>query len=140
MELDVAGEGTLLALTAKETFRYYVYAIDLNKEHIQKVARGCSASLSPDGSQVTVNDRSHKTLRLFDRLTGEKYMIIDAPLGTKFDNQFWSNDSDWIVSISEGEASNIYVHQISTNQSWRVTESGGCDRPDLYISRQQTLK
>ncbi len=135
-ELDVAKKGSLLAVTAKEIFDYYVYIIDLKNDRIKKIARGCSASLSPNGERITVNSRSHLELKLFDRLTGEKTGSLDAPSGYKFDNQFWSNDPDWIVSISEENEADVYVHQVSTNQSWQVTQTGDCDRPDLYINRQ----
>lgn len=135
-ELDVAKKGSLLVVTAKDFFDYYIYIIDLKNDRIKKIARGCSASLSPNGERITVNSRSHLELTLFDQLTGEKIGTLNAPSGYKFDNQFWSNDPDWIVSISEGNEADVYVHQVSTNQSWQVTQTGDCDRPDLYINRQ----
>ena len=65
-EFDISDDGKKVAATVKGLSGYSVIFFDLADNKAETVTRGCSASLSPDGMLVTANDRSHKTLRIFD--------------------------------------------------------------------------
>lgn len=134
LEIDVAGDSTRLAATVRTSFGYKVYVFDLKSGENRAVTSGCSASLSPDGSLVTVNGKNHRILYLYHwgslKLAGK----ISAPAGEKFDNQFWSNSSHWLVSVTEGNSRNVFIHNVSENRPYRVTWNGDCDRADLFIT------
>ncbi len=135
-ELDIVEDGTRLAVTIKELFGGFgVYGFDLNSGRKQHLADGCSAGMPPSGKWVSNLQGGHKKLDLIDWITGEKRFSISAPPGEKFDNQAWSNKEDWLVSESEVNGHNIYVHEISVNRATRVTSGGNDQRPDLYIHR-----
>jgi hypothetical protein len=134
LELDLSGAGERLVTTVKER-GFRIVAFDLPDGKGRAVATGCSASLSPDGEFFTSLDRSHTRLSIRSWTSGGVRSVVEAPLGLKFDNQFWSNHPDWLVSRSEGEEEDIYLHRVSTGTATRVTFSGGADRPDLHVSR-----
>jgi Tol biopolymer transport system component len=131
-EIDVSADGARLVATAKRT-GFRIYAFNLHTGKKRKLAAGCSASISPDGRIVTRNDRSHTRLSLLSWEKGEEAGSLSAPDGLLFDNQFWSNDQDWIVSRSEGAYQDIFVHRVSTDEAYRATYSGDCDRPDFFV-------
>lgn len=131
-ELDTVG--SLLAGTV-HGLGFYVEVVDLVSGNTRRIARGCSASLSPAGDLVTVNGGGHTRLDIYDARTGERKRGVDAPAGERFDNHFWSNHSDWIVSIKEGRPHEILLHQVSSNRSWRMAETGECDRADLFVEK-----
>jgi len=133
LELDVAADGRRLVATVKTTFRYRMIVIDPSSGQSRELASGCSASFSPDGRLVTVNGDDHRRLLLCDSETGKVRMEMDAPPKLAFDNQFWSNHPQWIVSLSEGDGGNVFIHQVNRNRSYQVTSGGGCDRPDLFV-------
>lgn len=133
LEIDVAGDPFRLAATVRTSFGYKVQVFDLKSGENRTVASGCSASLSPDGRLVTVNGKNHRILHLYHWDTLKSAGNINAPVREKFDNQFWSNSPDWLVSVSEGSR-DLFIHHVSENRSYRVTWTGGCDRADLFVN------
>ncbi len=134
-ELDISDDGKKVAATVKRFNGYSVILFDLAGNKAETVTKGCSASLSPDGRMITANDSSHETLRIFDSGTLKLIDRVHAPPLDLFDNQKWSNDSDWLVSTSEKNGNNIFIHNISRDTAYQMTRSGDCDRGDLYIGR-----
>lgn len=132
MEIDVSPAGDRLIATVKDA-GFRIFAFDLAAGTERSLAKGCSASLSPDGSLFTRLDRSHTRLDLRTWTDGTVKSVIGAPRGLKFDNQFWSNHPDWVASRSEGDEEDIYAHQVSTGRAVRITSSGNADRPDLHL-------
>lgn len=133
-EIDIAADGGKLAVTIRARFGYRVRVFDLRNGTERTVAGGCSASLSPDGELVTVLGNDHEKLffHRWDNLQRSGY--VSAPAGMKFDNQYWSNHQQWIISTSEGAYQDIYVHHVPSDTAYRLTESGDCDRADLYVT------
>ena len=129
-ELDLAPDGKRLITTVLKPTRLRAFDLDSGKSW--DLSRGCSASLSPDGTQVTMNQRNHRVLSILDWTTQEPLASVSAPKGRRFDNHFWSNSSEWIASMVE-ESGDIYIHRISTDEAYRMTSSGECDRPDLFV-------
>ena len=132
MELDVAPGERLLAATVKR-FGYAVWVFTLPGGHGTKLAAGCSASLSPDGMLATVNVDGHRELALMDPSGATERGRIRAPAGMRLDNQFWSNDQGWLAVVSEGDARDVYLQRSDNGAVFRVTQSGDCDRPDLWV-------
>jgi len=132
MEIDISPSGNRLIATVKDA-GFRIFAFDLSEGTERSLANGCSASLSPDGNLFTRLDRSHTRLDLRTWSAGTVRGVIESPRGLKFDNQFWSNHPDWVVSRSEGDEEDIYAHQVSTGRAVRITSSGGADRPDLHL-------
>jgi hypothetical protein len=62
---------------------------------------------------------------------------IHAAAGLQFDNQLWSNNPEWISSTTEGAKNDIYLHHFSSDTSYKITNSGDCDRSDLYVTQIQ---
>ncbi len=137
LELDLSNNGKILAVTVKTRLGYQVRRINLHTNDRKKVARGCSAALSPDSRYITVNGRKHRFLNLYNLHTLKLERRLSAPTGRRFDNQFWSNHKDWLVSKSEDGEENIYIHHLPTDASYRITTHGNCDRPDFYVSRSK---
>jgi Tol biopolymer transport system component len=132
LEIDITADGARLVATTKRG-GYRIYAFNLHTGETRKLAAGCSASLSPDGRMVTHNDRSHTRLALLSWKGGAERGSVSAPNGLHFDNHFWSNAQDWIASRSEGAYEDIFIHRVSTDEAYRVTYSGDCDRPDFFV-------
>jgi uncharacterized protein (TIRG00374 family) len=133
-ELDISHDGAILVATEKKTLGgYRVVAIDLAKKNRHTVSRGCSASISPAGSTITVNTSDHRELLLFDRKDNKQVASVKMIEGKTFDNQYWANHPDWIASKSEGEFEDIYLHHISSSAGFQVTFLGHSDRPDYFI-------
>ncbi|MDH3694792.1 MAG: hypothetical protein OER96_09505 [Gammaproteobacteria bacterium] len=133
-ELDIIENGARLAVTIKELFGGFgVYGFDLRANTQHRLGNGCSAGMPPSGKWVSNLVDGHKKLNLIDWKTGETRLVIDAPPGEKFDNQAWSNKEDWLVSESEVNGHNIYMHEVSANRATQVTGGGKDQRPDLYI-------
>jgi hypothetical protein len=133
-ELDLTPDGRRLVASVRGAFGVKVLIFDLpGPTEGREFAEGCSASFSPDGHLVTVNDGRHQRLNFHEAASGVRRGGIDAPPGLRFDNQFWSNHADWIVSLAEGDGGNVFIHQVSANRSLQVTSGGGCDRPDLFV-------
>ncbi len=133
-ELDITKDGSQLAVTIKNPLRsFQVYGFDLRSGTNRRLGKGCSAGMPPSGKLVSNLQDGHKKLMLIDWAVGETRFSIDAPPGEKFDNHAWSNLEDWLVSESEINGHNIYVHEVSKNRATRVTDGGNDQRPDLYI-------
>jgi uncharacterized protein (TIRG00374 family) len=133
-EIDMAEDGIRLAATVRTSLGFRVRVFDLQTGKSRTVTRGCSASLSPDGSLVTVNGRKHRVLNLYQWDSLQQVGHITAPAGGKFDNQVWSNSPQWIVSTSEGDRPDIFIHHVPSDTSYSVTSTGDCDRGDLFVS------
>lgn len=135
-EFDLSSDGTRLAATVRTLLGTKVLAFDLAGGMKERTVanNGCSASLSPDGRFITVNGASHKKLDLYDWQTLRPAGAVSAPAGLKFDNQYWSNHPEWLVSTSEGGGPDIYLHHVPGNTAFRVTSSGDCDRADLFVT------
>jgi hypothetical protein len=131
-ELDVSRRGDFFAATVK-SFGYRVRRFDLPSGAQTEMGRGCSASISPDDKQVTVNLDGHVRLALVDSQTGQERGRLPAPSGLKLDNQKWSNHPEWIAAVVEGKRQDICVQRVSDGQVWRVTDDGDADRPDLFV-------
>jgi len=132
-EVDISANGKRLAITARSGFGYKVMVYDPTSGSLRTVASGCSASLSPDGNLVTVNAHDHKKLHMYKWDTLKIAGYVSSPPKFTFDNQFWSNNSQWLVSTSDGKTKNIFIHHVSSNSSFQVTTSGDCDRADMFV-------
>ncbi len=133
LELDITTDGRQLVTTVKTVTGYFVKRYQLDTGQRQTVSRGCSASISPTGKYITVNGNKHRFLHLYQ---GDSLLIagrVSAPDGNTFDNQYWSNHPDWLVSTSERGGNNIFIHQVSTDTAFQMTTSNDCDRGDLFI-------
>jgi len=84
---------------------------------------------------VTVNGKNHRFLYLYSWDNLKKVARLQAPAGRKFDNQLWSNHSQWLVSTSEGKRNDIFLHHLNSDTSYQLTTSGDCDRADLYVNK-----
>jgi hypothetical protein len=132
-ELEIARDGSFFAATVKRLIGYRVEVFALPSGKNIEIGRGCSASISPDMRYVTVNTGDHTQLSLRNRANGREWKPIIAPPGLKLDNQTWSNNQEWIVSITEGEKQYVMAHRVSDGKTWRITPDSDCDRPDLFI-------
>ncbi|MEI6970393.1 MAG: hypothetical protein WCL44_02665 [bacterium] len=132
--MDVSPDGSLLVTTVR-SMGVSIRLFDLVNGGSRSLMTGCSASFSPDGELVTCNQNDHSRLNIIQHSTGKNVGSVSAPAGMKFDNQFWSNDPDWLVSVSEGPAQDIFIHHAASNLYFRVTGTGNCDRPDLFIAK-----
>ena len=132
-ELDLSPDGRTRVATVKWLgTRIYLY--DLQSGGEKWFAKGCSASFSPDGKLISRNTSSHKVLDLLDRDSGMPVAFVPAPPGSQFDNHFWSNDQDWLVSRTEETGrENIFVHWIAGQKVFQLTSGGAADRPDFFV-------
>jgi uncharacterized membrane protein YbhN (UPF0104 family) len=130
-ELDIAPDGRIVATV--RTRGVSMIGFDPGSGKQWRIAGGCSASLSPDGRRVTNNEGDHRKLAIRDFESGARLGTLDAPPGLAFDNQFWSNHDNWIVSKSEEPFEDVFVHDVLKNEAVRVTFVGQCDRPDLFV-------
>ena len=102
----------------------------------QRSRRAAASTFSRSTAQThsrTSRDNATRTMDTSTRRITAPLNRMIAPSGLKFDNQFWSNHPDWIVSQSEGTYVDVYIHQISASRAIRVTDSGDCNRADLYV-------
>lgn len=134
LEIDAAGAPTRIAATVRTSYGYKVQVFDLGSGEKRAVKNGCSASLSPDGTLITVNGKKHRILYLYHWASLKLAGKINAPAKEKFDNQFWSNSPHWLISVTEGEKRDAFIHHVSENRHYRVTWTGDCDRADLFIN------
>jgi uncharacterized membrane protein YbhN (UPF0104 family) len=138
LELDLSHNGGILVATEKRLGGYRVVAFNLAEGSRHTISRGCSASISPDGRLITVNSSDHRELYLFGSQDNIRHSVLPMIEGKKFDNQFWSNNQDWLASKSEGDAENIYLHHIPSSSGFQITFSGHCDRPDYFLPPPET--
>lgn len=120
-----------LAFTLKTVAGFSVCLFDLQQQHLQRLRSGCSASLSPDGGTVTVNDRDHHLLHLVDCEQGRTLTIHtpDVPL----DNHKWSNNRYWIAAVSDPPERGIYLYDLLHGCLHPIPGVKNVDRPDLYV-------
>lgn len=131
-ELDISADGLLLAATVRK-MGYHVYVFDLRTGEARRLARGCSANMSPDGLLVSNNRRGHRVLEFLSAVSGDVSGSIHSLPDCRFDNHSWANAQDWIVYISEAEEKDVFAHRVSTDEAFRLTFRGNCDRPDFYV-------
>lgn len=134
-EVDMAKDGQRLAATVKTITGFKVRIFDLKTGSDRTVSKGCSASLSPDGKRVTVNGPKHRVLYLYQWENLKRAGAIHAPAGRRFDNQFWSNNPQWLTSTTEGKRNDIFLHHVASDTSYQLTTNGDSDRADLYVSK-----
>lgn len=139
LEIDMSHDGQLIAATMKALGGYKVVVFSYPELKGHKISRGCSTSLSPDGRYVTVNDLNHKNLHIFNIKTLKKHRVPTPP-DMRFDDQFWSNHPDWLVSSSDGDFSDIFIHHVRNGTTKRVTFTGDCNRADLFITSNSIQK
>ena len=133
-EIDVAHDGHSMTATIR-SFGPRIRIFDLAANHSRELSAGCSSSFSPDGKLVTRNEDGHHRLSLVNAANGKVSGSIHSPQSTPFDNQFWSNDPDWIASQTEGKSTDILIHHIPSDRFAQVTMTGDAGRPDLFIER-----
>ena len=131
-ELDISRDGRHLAATVRKA-GYHVYVFDLQTGDSKRLARGCSANMSPDGRLVSLNTGGHRVLSFRSATSGEESGAIHSLPELRFDNHSWANAQDWIVCVSEGDTGNVFVHRVSTDEAFQITFRGNCNRPDLYV-------
>lgn len=132
LELDLAPDGAFLVATIR-SWGFRVVRQDLSSGTRAEIGKGCSAGVSADGRTITVNRDGHERLALRDSRTGEFVRWIQSPVGQRLDNQKWSNRPDWIAAVLEGPRREILIQRAADGATWRVTDEGDCDRPDLRI-------
>jgi hypothetical protein len=132
LELDISPGGDFLVATVR-SLGYRVMRYDLPSGRRTEIGKGCSAGVSADNRFITVNLDGHTRLALKDSRTGELRRLLAAPDGHRLDNHKWSNHTDWIVAITEGRQQDILIQRVSDGKTWRITEEGDGDRPDLWI-------
>jgi uncharacterized membrane protein YbhN (UPF0104 family) len=133
LELDISDDGRILVATEKKFPGYRVIAVELTTGIQKVVGNGCSASISSGELFISVNGRDHRTLALHNWSRKEDIRELKMVKGLGFDNQFWSNDRDWIASKSDEDAANIYVHHLPSQGAYQITFEGKNDRPDYFI-------
>jgi dipeptidyl aminopeptidase/acylaminoacyl peptidase len=132
-ELDRSGERLVATVKGPAGFGWAVRLFDLESGESRRLARGCSASFSPDGALATSLRGDHERLDLREVATGRVVGGVDAPPGLRFDNQTWSSHPDWIASESEGEWSDVFLHEVSTGRAFQVTDTGDARRPHAFL-------
>ncbi len=131
-ELDVASDGTFMAATVRVR-GWRVRRYELPDGTYREVARGCSAGVSPDGRWIMTNTGGHQRLDLRDSVNGEVSRTLHAPEGHTLNNHKWSNRNEWIAGIVQEPGTDIMAQRVSDGRTWRLTEHGDADRPDLFI-------
>ncbi len=130
---ELAAHGSVLVATETLALRgfgirrYHAHSPDAGT----LLGRGCSASISPDGTLTTLNLDGHRELAILDVHAGSTRQTIPAPADMQLDNQYWSNHPDWIAAVSHG--GDILLQRVSDAACWQLTATGDTDRPDLFI-------
>jgi hypothetical protein len=132
LELDVAPDGTTLVGTVRRS-GYAIRVFDLEAGNSRNIARGCSASISPDGKMVTNLLSGHRNLDLIKPANGDRVRLLDAPDGVVYDNQYWTNHPDWIAGELEGDKRDIVLINATDGRVRRVTDEGTASRGDVFI-------
>lgn len=132
-EINATENAARVAMTVKSTFGYEVRVFDLTQEKAKVVGKGCSANLTPNGALATVLRSDHRMLDVYRWETGERILGVSAPGSWKFDNQYWSNHPDWLVSETEGTFRQSFIHHVPSDTAYQVTYDIPSGRPDLFI-------
>jgi len=111
---------------------------------------GCGASMSPDGTKITRNDRGHVATTIFDfegNEVGRWGTEECADAGGWWNRQHWSKSNDWVCFTQGGGGSaprqlegyhNIVLYKVSDNGKTNIqltfnTEAdGGYDEADDF--------
>jgi Tol biopolymer transport system component len=129
--MDMSADGLRLVASASG---HKMYGFDLAPHAQWLIGTGCSSSLSPDGTRLTSNAGNHKRLKILRWGTFEEVGSLPVPVDRTVDNEFWSNHPDWLVSRTEQpREADIYVHYVPQQTAVRVTFTGDCNRPDLFV-------
>jgi dipeptidyl aminopeptidase/acylaminoacyl peptidase len=130
--LDISADNHRLVATAAG---HEMHAFDLETGEHWHIGRGCSASMSPDGTLLSSNTGKHKRMKILKWKSWEETGHFDPPANHTFDNEFWSNHMNWIVTRTEyPDPNDIFVRELFTdNPAVQVTFTGDCNRPDLYV-------
>ncbi|MDF3131135.1 hypothetical protein P0Y35_18135 [Kiritimatiellaeota bacterium B1221] len=132
-ELDVGPDGKRMVATVRgkrggNIIRYF----DLQRGETRDIGKGCSASLSPDGTLATNNVSGHQELYLTQVKDGRLFKSLKTPEGHRTDNQYWSTHPDWVVALSEKKGQ-ILAQRVTDGKVWILTEKVNADRPDLWV-------
>jgi len=130
-ELSAERRPGRVALTLKTATGFGVYLLDLPSGNLVRISRGCSASLSPGGHHVTVNEPDHHYLRLvqIEPLHVQRVFTPEVPL----DNHKWSNHPGWIAAVSDPPERALYLYDLSHRRIFRLPDLKNVDRPDLFV-------
>lgn len=112
-----------------------LYGVDLVTGRYRKYAWGCSSGISPNGKWLMTNVRGHRKMLIYS-WDGKRRFTIDATScepDRSWDNQHWSNHTDYIAVQGDGGTREAYVFSISKNLGTRVTWEGGVNYPDLFV-------
>lgn len=131
---EIGITGNKLVTSVRGLTGVYLRAYDLDTGSDRNFAPGCSASISADGKLVTGNTSSHRYLNLYSWESGNVEQVIPAPAGRTFDNQKWSNDPRYLVSVTDDAQRDVFVHDVVSKEAVQITNVGDCDRPDLFVS------
>lgn len=132
LELDVGPDGKTLVGTVKR-MGYSIHVFDLTTGDSKNIAKGCSASMSPDGTLVTNLLNDHENLDLIKPDSGDRVRLLEAPAGVVYDNQYWTNHPDWIAGELEGDKHDIILINATDGRVRRITNEGRATRGDVYI-------
>ena len=131
-ELDLHPGGARMVSTVRSG-GVRIRSFDLSSGGSRELAKGCSASFSPDGKLVTNLLSGHDRIGLISPDDGSRRRVLKAPDGLTYDNQFWTNDPNWIAGETEGRQRDIILIHSRTGNVLRVTNVGDATRGDVYI-------
>ncbi len=131
-ELDIHPDGRTLVATVRSG-GVRIRSFDLAGGESRELARGCSASFSPDGELVTNLLGGHREIGLISTDSGRTRRVLEAPDGVTYDNQYWTNHPDWIAGETEGRRNDIILIHARTGAVHRVTDVGDAARGDVFI-------
>ncbi len=132
-ELDIDPTGRRLVSTVRGS-GISIRLFDLETGESERLAKGCSASFSPDGTLVSNLVSGHRQLVLLSSANGKRARILNAPKGIKYDNHFWTNHPDWIAGELEGRETDIVLINAIDGSVHRITQVGDASRADIFIS------
>jgi len=129
---ELAARGNVLVVTEQLPLRGFgIRRYTLPSTSATLLGRGCSASLSPDGTLATLNLDGHRELAILEIHSGAVRKTLPAPPGMQLDNQYWSGHPDWIAAVSH--SGDILLQRVADAAAWQITTTGDADRPDLFI-------
>ncbi len=136
-EIDSSSDGGKIAFTEKPFSGYQVVLFTRKDNKKRVVKKGCSASLSPDGSLVSVLSGDHRKLFLYNTESLELAKTLHAPPSRTFDNQAWSNENDLVLSTIEGKTTSLALHNIINSEYIMLTPQGDFDRGDIFLTPEE---
>ncbi len=131
LDVAVTPDGTHLVATI-QGHRILAYHIETGA--VRDAGVGCSANLSPDGTQFTHLSGSHRHIRLRRWSDLSDAAEFDAPEDLTLDNEQWSNDPRWVISRGQRkDGADLCLHDPGANRTVQVTFTGDCNRPDFFV-------